>query len=136
MEEKVTLVKNAIHSPKDTRHFMRVKQPKTRVTASIGGKEIAVSHNSLKVQEVAHDLYDPVYYFPIDDVRMDPLKRTDKTTHCPLKGDTEYFDIHLEDNQLKDAAWHYNQPYERDEQLRNHIAFDQTKVQLIEHIQG
>jgi len=136
MEKKVTLVKNAIHNPDDARHFMRIKQPKAKVTASLNGKEIANSNNALKVQEAGFDLYDPVYYFPKADVLSDALKSTDKTTHCPLKGDTEYFSIHTEGSQLENAAWHYNQPYEWSEKLRDHIAFDQTKVQVIEHAKG
>lgn len=135
MEKKVTLVKNAIHNPDDARHFMRIKQPGVKVTASINGKEVASSNNALKVQEAGFDLYDPVYYFPKSDVLTDALKGTDKTTHCPLKGDTEYFSIHTEGTQLENAAWHYNQPYDRTEKLRDHIAFDQTKVQVIEHVE-
>jgi uncharacterized protein (DUF427 family) len=136
MEEKVTLVKNAIHNPDDARHFMRIKQPGVKVTASINGREIAASHNALKVQEAGFDLYDPVYYFPKADVLTDSLKGTDKTTHCPLKGDTEYFSIHIEGKDMENAAWHYNQPYERSEKLRDHIGFDQSRVQVIEHVAG
>ena len=135
MKKKVTLVKNAIHNPDDARHFMRIKHPKGKVTASINGKEIANSNHVLKVQEAGFDLYDPVYYFPKADVISDALKRTDKTTHCPLKGDTEYFNIHAEGSQLENAAWHYNQHYDYSEKLQGHIAFDQTKVQLVEHVQ-
>ena len=136
MEKKVTLVKNAIHNPDDARHFMRIKKVGTKVTATINGKEVASSSNALKVQEAGFDLYDPVYYFPKSDVLMDALEGTDKTTHCPLKGDTEYFGIHTEGKTLENAAWNYNQPYERSEQLRDHIGFDQTQVQVVEHVAG
>jgi uncharacterized protein (DUF427 family) len=134
MEEKVTLVKGAIHNPDDARHFMRIKQPGKKVTASLNGKEIASSNNALKVQEAGFDLYDPVYYFPKADVLTDALKGTGKSTHCPLKGDTEYFSIHVEGNQIENAAWHYNQPYDHSEKLRDHIAFDQSQVQVVEHV--
>ncbi|WPP48566.1 DUF427 domain-containing protein [Catalinimonas niigatensis] len=132
--KEVTLIKNAIHDPDDARHFMRVKPIEKTVTATVNGKEIAKSHQVLKVQEAGFDLYDPVYYFPKADVQMDTLRSTDKTTHCPLKGDTEYFDIHFAGTQLENAAWHYHQPLDRSKLLKEHIAFDQSQVQIIEYI--
>lgn len=132
--EKVTLIKNAIHDPNDARHFMRVKPVEKTVTASINGKEVAKSHKVLKVQEAGFDLYDPVYYFPKEDVQRDALQRTDKSTHCPLKGDTEYFNLDFAGVQMENAAWHYNQPLDRSKVLKEHIAFDQSQVQIIEYI--
>lgn len=134
--EKVTLVKKAIHNPDDPRHFMRIKEPQTKVTARLGEVELAHTSRVLKVQEAGFDLYDPVYYFPKSDVLVDALERTDKTSHCPLKGDTEYYTINVNDESLKDAAWHYHKPYERSEILRDHIAFDQAQVQVVEHVKG
>lgn len=132
--EKVTLIKEAIHDPNDARHFMRVKPIDKTVTATIQGKEIAKSNKVLKVQEAGFDLYDPVYYFPKDDVQMDALHSTEKSTHCPLKGDTEYFDVNFAGTQLENVAWHYRQPLDRSKMLKEHIAFDQSQVQIIEHI--
>ncbi|MEK6476446.1 DUF427 domain-containing protein [Catalinimonas sp. 4WD22] len=132
--EKVTLIKEAIHDPNDARHFMRVKPIDKTVTATIQGKEIAKSNKVLKVQEVGFDLYDPVFYFPKDDVQMDALHRTEKSTHCPLKGDTEYFDVNFTGTPMENVAWHYSQPLDRSKMLKEHIAFDQSQVQIIEHI--
>ncbi len=132
--EKTTLVKDAIYDPNDARHFMRVKPIGKTVTASINGEEIAKSTHVLKVMEVGYDLYDPVYYFPKADVQMKALQSIDKSTHCPLKGDTEYFNIDFGEKALKNAAWHYNQPLDSSKILKEHIAFDQSQVQIVEHI--
>ena len=90
--ESITLVKNGIHNPADARHFMRIARPAYTITATIKGTEIARSSQALKVKEVGFDVYDPVIYFPREDVQMVRLKKNEKSTHCPLKGDTEYFD--------------------------------------------
>lgn len=132
--EDITFVKNAIHRPEEPRHFMRVKKVDRTVSASFDGKEIASSTNSLKLQEAGFDLYDPVYYFPIEDLEMDLFDRSDKTTHCPLKGDTEYYHYRNDDQIAENLAWQYTKPFERSELLKGYIAFDQSRVQVVERL--
>lgn len=132
--KNITLVKNAIHQEKDPRHFMRLKQIDKTVTATWMGQEIARSTNAIRLQEAGMDLYDPVYYFPREDVKMDFLFASDHTTHCPLKGDTEYFNLISGSESLKNAAWSYVDVLDGAEELKDRVAFDQGKVQLIEHV--
>jgi uncharacterized protein (DUF427 family) len=61
----------------------------------------------------------PVWYFPQEDVRMDLLRETDRTTHCPWKGDTRYFAI----GDAERAAWTYPEPIEGMEGLKGLVAF-------------
>lgn len=132
-EQDLTLVKNAIHNPRDPRHFMRIARPAYPVTATLGETELARSTRALKLKEVAYDVYDPVIYFPREDVRMDRLRRTDKSTHCPLKGDTEYFDGIDNGQTVPEVAWSYNRTIEIAAELENYIAFDARHVQIVEH---
>lgn len=129
----VTFVRDAIHSPQDVRHFMDIGRPAYTVTATINGKEIARSNRALKVKEVGRGVYDPVLYFVREDVDMSALEATDKTTHCPLKGDTTYFDLNLDGSQQQDAAWSYTQTIDDAGVLKDLIAFDNTCVQIVEH---
>jgi len=133
MPEPVTLVKNAIHNPSDARHFMRISESGYLVTASVGGVEIARSRRTRKVKEVGRDIYDPVLYFPREDVDMARLARSDRTTHCPLKGDTTYFDLDAAGERLPDAAWSYTRTLDLAADLRDRIAFDARLVQVTEH---
>ena len=32
----------------------------------------------------------PVFYFPLEDVRMDVMEATDRRSHSPLKGEASY----------------------------------------------
>lgn len=132
-KKEVTMVKKAIHNPDDPRHFARVRETGNEVVASQENKNIARSEATLKLLEVGYDIYDPVYYFPREDVKMDMLKKTAKTTHCPLKGDTEYFDLEVDGKKTPDAAWSYTRPYNRSEMIRDYIAFESSKVQVTEY---
>ena len=133
MNDAVTMVRDAIHNPADARHFMRLNQPGHRVTATRNGQLIASSHLTTRVSEVGYDIYSPVQYFPRDDVRMQWLAPNGHTTHCPLKGDTEYFDVTLEDGQrLVNAAWSYCLTIDIAAALKGLIAFDVTQIQITE----
>ncbi len=123
----VTLVRNAIHNPDEPRHFMRVVPAPSRQVAVAAGRQVAASDRAVVVKEVGRDIYDPVVYFPRDDVDMTLLERIDKSTYCPLKGDTEYFDVVLGDDRLDEAAWSYVAMRLGDE-LKDLVAFDARQV--------
>ena len=132
----VTFVRGAIHSPHDVRHFMDIGRPEYTVTATINSKEIARSNRALKVKEVGRGVYDPVLYFLREDVDMSSLEATDKTTHCPLKGHTTYFDLKMDGDSHNNVAWSYTDTIADAEVLKDLIAFDNSRVQVIEHITG
>jgi uncharacterized protein (DUF427 family) len=54
----------------------------------------------------------PQLYVPETDLRLDLLKATDHTTHCPFKGDASYRSIHVGDRVAENAVWHYPEPVE------------------------
>lgn len=125
----VTLVQHAIHNPDEPRHFMRVVPAGRRITATIGDRVVADSEAAVIVKEVGRDIYDPVVYFPRTDVEMAALAPTDTTTYCPLKGDTEYFDIAIGGDRHAEAAWSYVSMRLGDE-LKDLVAFDTRQVRV------
>jgi uncharacterized protein (DUF427 family) len=131
--EDVTLVKNAIHNPNEPRHFMRIVPADKRITASINGHTIAEAHDAVVVKEIGLDIYDAVVYFPKSGVDMSALVQIDKSTHCPLKGDTEYFDIDVNGLHIPEAAWSYVtmiDDLDGLDDLMGRIAFDTSKVTI------
>ncbi|MGH1492867.1 MAG: DUF427 domain-containing protein [Acidimicrobiales bacterium] len=138
--EDVTMVRGAVHNPAEPRHFMRIVPAGKAQVASVAGTVIADSESALVVKEVARDIYDPVVYFPRADINMAALAKIEKTTHCPLKGDTEYFDIVVEGGvveggvvdggPLEEAAWSYTEMIVGGDELANLIAFDTRKVDV------
>jgi uncharacterized protein (DUF427 family) len=124
----ITLVQNAIHNPDEPRHFMRIVPASGDRSATIGTVPVARSTQALTVKEAGRDLYDPVIYFPRSDVDMELLLPVDKTTHCPLKGDTEYFDVIVDGERIPEAAWSYVKTIEVAAELRDLIAFDSSTI--------
>lgn len=70
----------------------------------------------------------PVYYFPRSDVRFDLLRHTDHTSHCPRKGDAEYWSIVVGDRVIENAVWGYPVPLPGTDDLSGYVAFYWNKV--------
>jgi uncharacterized protein (DUF427 family) len=133
--DPVTFVQDAIHRPSEPRHFMRLKPVDGLVQATVKGQEIARSNETIKLQEAGFDLYDPVYYFPESAIPDGVLEAANHSTHCPLKGDTEYYHVNLDGHQYPYAAFCYRYPnMEETEVLKNYIAFDQQQIQVWEYL--
>ena len=130
--QPATLVEGAIARPDEPRHFMVIERAPGRATARVGDTVVAASDRALVVKEVGRGIYDPVIYFPPGDVDGELLAPVEKTTHCPLKGDTRYYDI-VGDSPAAEAAWSYRHVLDFDprlEQLLDCVAFDRAKVTI------
>ncbi|MCU9838580.1 DUF427 domain-containing protein [Ruegeria sp. WL0004] len=96
-----------------------------------GGAVLGESANALELSEGD---YDPVIYFPREDIAMAFLDRSDKTTHCPHKGDASYYSIVNRSSVTKDAVWSYENPLPAMERIKGFLAFvvgDSVKVEQI-----
>jgi uncharacterized protein (DUF427 family) len=65
----------------------------------------------------------PVLYVPAGDVRTDLLVPTEESTHCPFKGDADYWSIVVGDRTAENAVWGYAGTLEGAEWLAGHLAF-------------
>jgi uncharacterized protein (DUF427 family) len=104
---------------------LEFRYPDKRVRAFFAGTAIADSSRVLLLLERNHA---PVYYFPMDDVRMDLLKTTDRHTHCPRKGDASYWTIEVGDRRSKNAAWSYLDPIPKASEIKGYLAFYWDKL--------
>jgi uncharacterized protein (DUF427 family) len=91
-----------------------------RIRATFAGETVVDSTDAKLLHETKHL---PVYYFPRDDVRMDLLEPSEKTSHCPHKGDARYWSLHVDSRTAPDVAWAYDEPLEPASFLRGHVAF-------------
>ena len=62
-------------------------------------------------------------YFPPDTVRRDHLRPSTTHTTCPWKGIASYYDVVVDGQVNRDAAWYYPEPKEAAKQIQNHVAF-------------
>ncbi|MEM1346181.1 MAG: DUF427 domain-containing protein [Pseudomonadota bacterium] len=90
-----------------------------------GGAVIAETTAALLLEEKG---YDGVVYFPREDIGMAFLEPSDKTTHCPHKGDARYFHIVAKSGPIQDAGWSYEAPIAGVEAIAGHIAFAHERV--------
>jgi uncharacterized protein (DUF427 family) len=84
------------------------------------GVVIADTHRAQRVLETSHP---PVYYIPPDNIRMEYLAPTQRTTLCEWKGRAAYCTVTVGDQQALDAAWYYPEPRMGSEVIKAHIAF-------------
>ena len=106
------------------------KNPK-RVRVMLGGSIVAETTDALTLREAS---YGPVHYVPRADVAADLLERTERSTHCPYKGDASYFTISAGDLVRRDAAWSYETPFPAVSAIAGHLAFYPDRVDAIEEL--
>jgi uncharacterized protein (DUF427 family) len=96
-----------------------------RIRGVFGKRTILDSTNAKLLHETAHL---PVYYFPREDLDGDVLEPSEKTSHCPHKGDARYWTIRVGGRNAPDAVWAYEQPLEPAWFLAGHVALYWTAV--------
>jgi uncharacterized protein (DUF427 family) len=101
-------------------HAVIIEPSPRRVRVAFNGETIADSHNMCLLHEDGHL---PIYYFPMDDVRMDLLVKTDHTTHCPYKGDASYWTVRVGGRDAENAVWGYEDPLPAQPALKGLVAF-------------
>lgn len=63
------------------------------------------------------------HYFPAESVDRDFLKGSSTRTRCPWKGTASYFDVVVDGQVNKDAAWYYPDPKSAAGQIKDYVAF-------------
>lgn len=110
---------------------IRIRKAEGTWVVRSGGAVLGESANALELSE--GDMA-PVIYFPRSDIAMAFLDRTDKSTHCPHKGDASYYSIVNKSSVTENAAWSYEDPIETASAIKGHIAFvlsDSVKVEQV-----
>lgn len=110
-------------------HPITITQNPRRVRVTAGDIVIAESTKALTLKEAK---YPAVQYVPREDANMDLLERTDRTTHCPYKGDASYYSIKADGKTLDNAIWTYETPFPAMAEISGHLAFYPDKVKIEE----
>jgi uncharacterized protein (DUF427 family) len=103
----------------------RVEASDRHVRVIVEGVTVADSQRAFRVLETSHP---PVWYVPVEDVRMDLLSPTSRSSACEFKGEAGYYDIRVEGRTRRDAAWTYPRPLPGYEAITGHIAFYPGRV--------
>src|SRR5438105_7126518 len=106
-------------------HWVATEASPKRVRAVFAGHTIADSNRVLMLREAKHT---PVYYFPMDDVRMDLLVPSAHRTTCPFKGEASYWSVEVDGRRADDAVWGYEDPIPERADIKGHVAFYWDKL--------
>ena len=63
------------------------------------------------------------HYFPADAINKEYFQASDKHTICPWKGEASYYDVAVDGEVNKDAAWYYPEPKEAAQNISGRVAF-------------
>ncbi len=70
------------------------------------------------------------YYLPKTHVRMDLLAPTETVTHCPYKGQAEYWSATVDGTAYPDLAWSYRTPLPESQKVAGLVAFYDDRVDI------
>ncbi|MEO7555702.1 MAG: DUF427 domain-containing protein [Acidimicrobiales bacterium] len=96
-----------------------------RLRVVLAGRTIADTTQGWRVLETSQP---PAYYFPPADVDASVLVPSAHRTFCEWKGQARYWSAIIDDREVGDLAWGYDQPQPRFAEIAGHLAFYAQKA--------
>jgi uncharacterized protein (DUF427 family) len=118
--------------------IMKLPGPDHPITITANPRRVRVVSDGVVIAETTHALtlkeasYPAVQYVPRADAKMELLKRSDRVTHCPYKGDANYFSVVANGKAIENAIWTYETPFPAMAEISGHLAFYPDKVKIEE----
>ncbi len=120
----------------DEQVFTHPRDPYTRVDILPSSRHVRIEIDGVTFAESAKPtlLFEtglPTrYYLPKTHVRLDLLKPSDTVTHCPYKGQAEYWSSRIGDSVHPDLAWSYRTPLPESQKIAGLVSFYNEKVDI------
>jgi uncharacterized protein (DUF427 family) len=120
----------------DEQVFTHPRDPYTRVDILPSSRHVRIEVDGVTVAETSKPtlLFEtglPTrYYLPRTHVRMDLLTPTDTESHCPYKGQAEWWSVRVGATLRADLAWSYGTPLPESQRIAGLIAFYDEKVDV------
>jgi len=120
----------------DEEVFTHPRNPYTRVDILPSSRHVRVEIDGETIAESTSPrlLFEtglPVrYYLPKTHVRMDLLIPTETASHCPYKGEAEWWSVRVGDTVHDDLAWSYPTPLPESQKIAGLVAFYNEKVDI------
>ena len=138
LRDAVRLEWNAMDAwfEEDEEVFTHPRDPYTRVDILPSSRSIRVEVDGVTVAESGKPtlLFEtglPVrYYLPKTHVHLELLTPADTRSHCPYKGEAEYWSVHAGENVHDDLAWSYRTPLPESQKIAGLICFYNEKVDI------
>ena len=103
----------------------QIEKVTKHVQVFFGDKLIANTKAAFRVLETSHP---PTYYISPTDVQLKFLQKNEIQTVCEYKGVADYYNLKVDDQISKSAAWSYRSPALGYESLKDYLSFYPSRV--------
>mgnify|MGYP003577544545 CR=1 FL=1 len=110
-------------------HPITTEPARRRWRVKFAGHVIADTNDALILREGG---LPQVIYFPREDVSLEYMSSTPRSTHSPYKGDAAYFTLAMDGQIAENVAWSYEAPFPAMDAIAGRIAFYPDRVDLYE----
>jgi uncharacterized protein (DUF427 family) len=120
----------------DEEVFTHPRDPYTRVDILPSSRHVRIEVDGATIAESASPrlLFEtglPVrYYLPKTHLRLELLARSDAVSHCPYKGQAEYWSVRAGEKVHADLAWSYKAPLPESQKIAGLVAFYNERVDI------
>ena len=111
--------------------YIKIRPAPGTWSVRAGGAVLGETTSALELSEGDNP---PVIYFPREDIAMAFLDTSDQTSHCPHKGDANYYSVVTKSRTLQNAVWSYENPKEEVAEIKDHLAFYRMDEITVEQI--
>jgi uncharacterized protein (DUF427 family) len=116
--------------------YVHPRSPYTRVDILSSSRHVRVEVDGVTLAESSRPVIlfetglPPRYYLPLPDVRLDLLRPSAHTSHCPYKGTASYWSVDVGGRVLDDFVWTYRTPLPESQKIAGLACFYNEKVEL------
>ena len=83
----------------------------------------AIWHNALLAESDKTIVIEGSHYFLPESINEEYFQQSNTHTTCPWKGEASYYNIVVDGQVNKDAAWYYPEPKAAAAEIKNRVAF-------------
>lgn len=84
---------------------------------------LAVWKNTVIAESDRTIIVEENHYFPPDSIKKEYFEKTNAPTVCPWKGVASYFNVIVDGEVNKRAAWYYSTPSHAASEIKDYVAF-------------
>jgi uncharacterized protein (DUF427 family) len=117
-----------VHYPPNPYHRVDCRPTKRHLRVSVDGTTLVDTDNTVIVFETA---LEPRLYVDPSLVRTDLLRRSGTSSYCNYKGYATYWSAILDNTEVEDVAWSYEDPLPETLPINGFLSFDATRVDVV-----
>jgi uncharacterized protein (DUF427 family) len=116
--------------------YTHARSPYTRIDILASSRHVRIELDGVTVAESRQPriLFEtglpPRYYLPLADVRMDLLRPSEKSSHCPYKGTANYWSVDTGRQLHSDLVWMYRYPLPESQRIAGLACFYDERMDL------